>query len=154
MTSSLKTGAPPQRRRHERFAAEVPVRITVPDHPARRGGGGPRFEAHLRTRDLSFGGAFLASPFQFAKDPPAVVIELALPDETVKLTGRVVRKSDGGMGVAFDEMKPKAREAVLRHFVPPEHRAFHAHVAKSMGADVPVEKLSLILHAWDEWRST
>ena len=129
-------------RRHERFVADVPCRVVVP------GTKGPRFEAFVRTRDLSFGGTFIAAAFQF-KDEPAVVVELRLPDELVPLKGRVVRKVDGGMGIAFDEMKPKAREAVLRHFVPVEHRAFH----KQFAAELPVEKLSLILHQWDEWRA-
>ena len=53
------------------------------------------------------------------------------------------------MGIAFEEMKPKAREAVLRHFVPSEHRAFR----RTCGVDIPVERLSLVLHAWDEWRT-
>lgn len=145
-----KLATPHQRRRYERFAAEVPCRVVVPGATSRHA---PRFEATLKTRDLSFGGAFLASAFQF-KDEPPVIVELRLPDETVQLKGRVVRKADGGMGIAFDEMKPKAREAVLRHFVPPEHRAFHKELAKQGTVDVviPVEKLSMILHAWDEWR--
>lgn len=143
-----KLGAAHQRRRYERFPAEVPVRIVVPGASARSA---PRFEATLKTRDLSFGGAFIASAFQF-KDEPTVLVELQLPDETVHLKGKVVRKADGGMGIEFDEMKPKAREAVLRHFVPPDHRAFHKVLMKQGNVDIPVEKLSLVLHAWEEWR--
>lgn len=144
-----KLAAAQQRRRYERFPAEVPVRIVVPGASSKSG---PRFEATLKTRDLSFGGAFVASAFQF-KDEPAVIVELKLPDEVVSLKGRVVRKADGGMGIQFDEMKPKAREAVLRHFVPPEHRAFHKELVKQGNVDgLPVEKLSLVLHAWEEWR--
>ena len=136
----------PNQRRHERFVAEVPCRVVVP------GTKGPRFEAFVRTRDLSFGGAFLQTAFQFKSSDgqgPAVVVELRLPDELVAMKGRVVRKVDGGMGIAFEDVTPKQREAVLRHFIPAEHRAFH----KDNAMELPVEKLSLILHQWDEWRS-
>lgn len=143
-----KLASAQQRRRYERFPAEVPVRIVVPGASSKSA---PRFEATLMTRDLSFGGAFIASAFQF-KDEPTVLVELKLPDETLHLKGKVVRKTDGGMGIQFDEMKPKAREAVLRHFVPPDHRAFHKDLIKGGGTDIPVEKLSLVLHAWEEWR--
>ena len=61
------------------------------------------------------------------------------------------RKVDGGMGIAFEELSKKAREALLRHFVPDEHRKFHATLGEVMPG-MPVDRVSLILHLWDDWQ--
>src|ERR1043166_3815764 len=101
-----------------------------------------RFEAFLRVRDLSFGGAFIESGFQFANLPDLLHVELTLPDEKVPVRGRVVRYADGGMGIAFDELTVKAREALLRHFVPESHKRFHASI-KALVPKLDVDRVSL-----------
>ncbi len=134
------------RRRHERFSADIPCRIYVPGGKR----GEVRFEAFLRVRDLSFGGAFVESQFQLKGDPE-IHVELALPDEKVPVKGRVVRKADGGMGIAFEEMPTKARAALLRHFVPESHKRFHASI-KGLVPKLEVDRVSLLLHLWEEWK--
>ena len=131
------------RRRHERFEADIPCRIFIP------GKKGNAFEAFVRVKDLSFGGAFVKADFQF-KGSPDIHIELKLPGEDVPVRGRVARKADGGMGIAFDEMAPKSRQALLRHFVPESHKKFHASMKKLM-PELEVDRVSLILHLWEEW---
>ena len=134
------------KRRHERFAADIPCRMYIPN----KKGDGVRFEAWVRVKDLSFGGAFLKSDFQF-KDAPAIHVELKLPDEDVPIKARIARKTDGGMGIAFDELEPKARIALLRHFVPEGHKKFYGVMKKHMPG-MGLDRVSLILHLWEEWR--
>lgn len=136
-----------QRRRYERFAADIPCRLYIPGD---KRNDPPRFEAFLRVKDLSFGGVFIKSGFQFKEDQQ-IMVELKLPDEDLPVRGRIARKVDGGMGIAFEELSKKAREALLRHFVPDEHRRFHATLADVMPG-MPVDRVSLILHLWDDWQ--
>jgi len=136
------------RRRHERFLADIPCRLYI---PAGKKNGDVKFEAYLRVKDLSFGGAFVKSEFHF-KDEQEVHIELKLPGEDLPVRGRVVRKADGGMGIAFEELDAKSRAAMLRHFVPTSHRAFHTSIKKLM-PELAVDRVSLILHLWEEWQA-
>jgi hypothetical protein len=145
--SSTSARSPAQsRRRHERFVADIPCRIYVPgDKP-----GEVRFEAHLRVRDLSFGGAFIETQFQL-RGNTEVFVELRLPDEKLPVKGRIMRQVDGGMGIAFDEMAPKQRAVLLRHFVPENHKKFYESI-EELVPKLGVDRVSLILHLWEEWR--
>lgn len=94
-----------ERRRRERFTFELPAQILVG-----KNGHSESFES--RTRDVSSGGAF------FETDQPLAIgtelkIELVLSLEKlrkiqgkhalIKLSGKVVRTEEGGVGVCFDE---------------------------------------------------
>ncbi|HEY4221564.1 MAG TPA: PilZ domain-containing protein [Myxococcota bacterium] len=135
------------KRRHERFDADIPCRVTV---PSTKKGGDPKFEAFLRVKDLSFGGVFVKSDFHFKGDPQ-IHIELKLPGEDLPVKGRVVRKADGGMGIAFEELDTKARALLLKYFVPEAHRQFHQTMKKLM-PEMGLDRVSLLIHLWEEWR--
>jgi hypothetical protein len=136
----------PTKRRHERFAADIPCRLYIPGDK----GKAPKFEAFARLRDLSLGGVFVESAVRF-KRAPELFVELKLPDGKLPIQGRVVRQPDGGLGIAFGELSVKERERILAHFVPEQHRRFHDDVVRDVFPKLGVDRVSLLLHLWEDW---
>ncbi len=136
-----------QKRRHERFVADLPVKITVLGPK-----GSPRFEAHARLRDLSLGGAFVVSGFRFAQERDDLDVELMLPSGVVMLHSRVVRQPDGGLGLRFIDVGPNERQRLLKHLVPDSHKRFFADVAHPALPSLDLDRVSLLLHLWQEWQ--
>lgn len=136
-----------QRRKHERFETDIPCRLYIPGS----GKGAVRFEAFGRLRDLSLGGVFVESGLRF-KHNAELFIELKLKDGALPVRGKVVRQPDGGLGIAFDDLKRADQQRLLKHFIPAAHREFHAEVVAEIVPKLTVDRLSLILHLWDEWR--
>ena len=136
-----------QKRRHERFETDLPVKIKIPGSK-----GKPKFEAFARLRDVSLGGAFVLSGFRFKNEIDELEIELFLPSGNLPVKGRVVRQPDGGLGIQFFDLGRKERERLLAHFVPEEHKRFYAEVAEDVLPSVDVDRVSLVIHLWEEWK--
>jgi hypothetical protein len=112
-----------------------------------------RFEAFAKLRDLSLGGVFVESQFRF-NGAPDLTIELKLPDGAMPIEGSVVRQPDGGLGIAFSTLPQKERARLLKHFVPEAHRSFYEDVVVgALPKDLGLDRVSLLLHLWDDWRS-
>ena len=111
-----------------------------------------KFEAFGRLRDLSLGGVFVESSLRF-KTLPDLHLELRLPDGALPVQGKVVRQPDGGLGIAFSGLTVKERERLLAHFVPEVHKQFHDEMIATVLPKLPVDRVSLILHLWEEWRA-
>jgi hypothetical protein len=137
-----------QRRRFERFETDLPVKLRIPD-----GKGKWKFEAAARLRDVSLGGAFVLSGFRFKQEIDDLEVELLLPSGSLPLHGKVVRQPDGGLAIQFVNFTLAERARLLTHFVPESHRAFYDDIGANLLPDFSVEKVSLVLHMWDEWRS-
>lgn len=136
------------RRRHERFRTDIPCRLYIPGT-----GGKAKFEAFARLKDLSLGGVFVESGFRF-KGSPNLFLELQLPDGALPVQGKVVRQPDGGLGIAFGELTMKERERLLVHFVPEQHQRFFDEVIVEVMPKLRVDRVSLLLHLWEDWRIT
>lgn len=136
-----------QKRKHERFETDIPVKLTI------AGKGKARFEAFARVRDVSLGGAFIASGFRFKKEGEQLDVELGLPSGPLAIKARVVRQPDGGLGIQFVDVSRAQREHLLKHFVPAEHQRFYDEVAQALLPRVDVDRVSLLLHLWEEWRA-
>lgn len=136
-----------QRRKHERFLIDIPCRLFIPGP-----GGKAAFEAFARLRDLSLGGVFVESGLRF-KGNPNLFIELQLPDGALPVQGKVVRQPDGGLGIAFAQLSLKERERLLAHFVPEQHQRFFDEIVADAMPKLRVDRVSLLLHLWDEWRA-
>jgi hypothetical protein len=142
-----------QRRRHERFSTDIPCRLFIPAGGGAVKGGAVKFEAFARLRDLSLGGAFVQSAIRFKAAPAELFVELQLPDGAMPVRGTVVRQPDGGLGIAFTSLAQEARARLLRHFVPAQHRRFYDAVLQPMMPELGVDKVSLLLHTWEDWRA-
>ena len=141
-----------QRRRYERFLTDLSCRLYVPGTPDRSGKSTPKFEAFARMKDVSLGGALLTSQFRF-RDPGDVVVELHLPDGPLAVNGRIVRQPDGAFGVEFFDVTLKHKERLLAHFISARHQAFFDAVVVDVLPKLGVDRVSLLLHLWDEWRA-
>jgi PilZ domain len=136
-----------QKRRHDRFETDIPVKLSIPG-----GKGKARFEAFAKLRDVSLGGAFVLSGFRFKHEIEGLEIELFLPTGNLPVKGRVVRQPDGGLGIQFMDLGRKERERLLAHFVPEEHERFYDEVAQDVLPSVDVDRVSLVIHLWEEWK--
>lgn len=137
-----------QKRRHDRFETDIPVKLTIPAGGKNKA----RFEAFAKLRDVSLGGAFVLSGFRFKHEIEELEVELFLPTGNLPVKGRVVRQPDGGLGIQFYDLGRKEREILLAHFVPEEHERFYDEVAAEVLPSVDVDRVSLVIHLWEEWK--
>lgn len=136
------------RRRYERFTVDVPCRLVIPDDH-----GGTRFEAFAKLKDISLGGAFVTSGVRFKDDTADVLVELRFPGGVIPVHGKIIRQPDGGMAIAFSDVSLKEREALLEHAAPERYRRFYEEAVVEIKPPISAERVSLILHLWEEWTS-
>jgi hypothetical protein len=138
-----------EQRRHERFSTDIPVKIRIPGGAKDKA---PKFEGFATLKDVSLGGAFVTSGFRFKNEIDRLEIDILFDGGALPIKGRVVRQPDGGLAIQFVEMGTEERANLLKHFVPDSHKAFYEDIAKKVLPSIGVDRVSLIIHLWEEYR--
>ncbi len=111
-----------QRRRYFRMRIRLPMTVRVRMEQGGQPEGGTGEEAGrkviraFRVLDLSAGGCLCEDPDLFLEAGKTYKASLQLNDRenALDLLARVVRRSGGNAGIAFDEMSEKDRENIMR----------------------------------------